>query len=391
MKEQQLFRCTYMRGGTSKAVFIKKNELPVDIKERDEVIKAIFSTDERQIDGMGGADITTSKVAIVSPSNREDADVDYNFGQVQIGRDAIDWNTNCGNISSAVGPFAIDEGMVKTTDPLTEVRIYNVNTDKILVAKVETKDGRAAVHGDFVLDGVPGTGSRIELDYCRTAGAATGRLLPTGNPTDILMVDGVGEVEVSIVDIANPVCFVKAADVGLCGDEPKPELAGNRGMLEKLEKIRAAAAVRCGFTDDLSKVLDESPTRPMMAFVSPARDYVNYASGEVISGNEVDFLSRVLWNQEPVDTYTGTGTICTCVASCIEGTVVNQVKGNSEVVPGQVSFGHGRGINTVAVSVSKTDSGFVVEKAVFNRTARRIMDGYCYVKNEKIGLPGIER
>ncbi|MBQ7993776.1 MAG: PrpF protein, partial [Solobacterium sp.] len=194
MKEQQLFRCTYMRGGTSKAVFIKKNELPVDIKERDEVIKAIFSTDERQIDGMGGADITTSKVAIVSPSNREDADVDYNFGQVQIGRDAIDWNTNCGNISSAVGPFAIDEGMVKTTDPLTEVRIYNVNTDKILVAKVETKDGRAAVHGDFVLDGVPGTGSRIELDYCRTAGAATGRLLPTGNPTDILMVDGVGEV-----------------------------------------------------------------------------------------------------------------------------------------------------------------------------------------------------
>lgn len=384
MKEQQLFKCTYMRGGTSKAVFLKRNELPEPGEERDRIIKAIFGTDVRQIDGMGGADITTSKVAIIGPPTRPDADVDYDFGQVQIGQDFIVWNNNCGNISSAVGPFAIDEGMVRTSEPFTEVRIHNINTGKVLIAKVEVREGCAVVHGDFVLDGVPGTGAKIELDYRLTYGAATGRLLPTGNVVDILDVPGVGQVPVSIVDIANPACFVKAADVGLRGDESKPELAAQNDMLQKLEAIRAQAAVVCGFVERAEDALTKAPTRPKIAFVAPARSYKDYTTGRLIAEKDIDFLARVLWNQEPVDTYTGTGTICTCVAARIEGTVVNQVCGPTPLETGIVRFGHGRGINSVETSVAKTAEGFVVEKAVFNRTARRIMDGYVYVKNESI-------
>lgn len=382
MKEQQLIKCTYMRGGTSKAVFLKKNELPEAGEQRDRIIKAIFGTDVRQIDGMGGADITTSKVAVIGPPTRPDADVDYDFGQVQIGQDFIVWNNNCGNISSAVGPFAIDECMVKATEPVTEVRIHNINTGKVLLARVEVRGGRAAVHGDFVLDGVPGTGSKIELDYKLTWGAATGKLLPTGNVVDILDVAGMGKVPVSIVDIANPVCFVKASDIGLRGDESKPELAADRALLDRFEAIRAQAAVACGFVQRVEDALADAPTRPMIAFVAPPQDYEDYTTGKMILKGDVDFLARVLWNQEPVDTYTGTGTVCTCVASQIEGTVVHQVCGPGPGQTGLVRFGHGRGVNAVATSVFKTAEGFAVEKAVFNRTARRIMDGYVYVKNE---------
>lgn len=386
MEEQQLFKCVYMRGGTSKAVFFKKNQLPESVEERDAVIKAVFSTDVRQIDGMGGADITTSKVAIISPSHREHVDVDYNFGQIQMGEDVINWDTNCGNISSAVGPFAIDEGMVKVTDPLTEVKIYNTNTKKVFVAQVETRNGKAAVHGDFKLDGVPGTASKIELDFKKTCGAATGKLLPTGNVVDVLAVEGIGSIEVSIVDIANLTCFVRAKDIGLRGDESKPEMVTNKRILEKLEAIRARAAVACGLIEDISEAISQSPTRPMIAFVSEPRDYEDYSTGKTINKENLDFLSRVLWNQQPVDTYTGTGTICTCVAAQIDGTIVNEVCGATAKQTGKVRFGHGRGINTVDTQVDKTAEGFEVKKAVLSRTARRIMEGYVYVKNEKIGL-----
>jgi len=214
LREQEMFKCTIMRGGTSKAVFLKKNELPSDPVLRDKIILGIFgSPDVRQIDGLGGSDITTSKVAIIGPPTRDDADIDYNFGQVQIKLSEVVWNANCGNISSAVGPYAIDEGMVKVSEPYTTVRINNVNTKKILIAKVEVKNGKAVVDGDFTIDGVPGTGSKIELDFKNTFGAATGKLLPTGNSIDVLNVNGLGKIPVSIVDIANIICYVNAKDV----------------------------------------------------------------------------------------------------------------------------------------------------------------------------------
>ena len=386
LREQESFRCTYMRGGTSKAVFFKKSDLPTDEKLRDEIIMAVFGTDVRQIDGLGGADITTSKVAIIGPPTRPDADVDYNFGQVQMGQHKIVWTSNCGNISSAVAPFAIDEGMVKNiTEPITEVRIHNTNTQKVLISRVHVKDGRMQYCGDFHLDGVPGTASKIELDYKLTYGATTGKLLPTGNVVDELDVPDFGKIQVSLVDIANPVCFITAESVGLRGDESKPELAALKDKLELMERIRAQAAVKMGYVDRAEDALEKATTRPMLSIVSPARYYADYASGKPILAKDLDFLARVLWNQEPVDTYTGTGTICTCVAARIEGTLVNQVCGPEPEKTGLVRFGHGRGINSVAVTVSRdADGGFVVDKAVFNRTARRILDGIVYVKKEVI-------
>lgn len=386
MREQESFRCTYMRGGTSKAVFFKKSDLPTDEKLRDEVIMAVFGTDVRQVDGMGGADITTSKVAIIGPPTHPDADVDYNFGQVQMGQHMIVWTNNCGNISSAVAPFAIDEGMIRNiTEPITEVRIHNTNTQKILVARVHVKDGRMQYCGDFVLDGVPGTASKIELDYKLTYGATTGKLLPTGNVVDTLDVAGFGKINVSLVDIANPTCFVTAESVGLRGDESKPELSGMKDKLDLLERIRAAAAVKMGYIDKVEDALKKAPVSPMLSIVSPAKDYADYATGKPILAKDLDFLARVLWNQEPVDTYTGTGTICTCVAAQIEGTLVNQICGPEPKRTGVVRFGHGRGINSVATEVTKHEDGsFEVKKAVFNRTARRILDGYVYVKKEVV-------
>ena len=383
-REQISLKCTYMRGGTSKAVFFKKAELPEDEALRDKIIMKVFGTDIRQIDGMGGADITTSKVAIIGPPTRDDADVDYNFGQIQLGDDFIVWNSNCGNISSAVGPYAIDEGMVKVSEPITEVRIHNINTKKILIARVQVKDGRAVVGGDFILDGVPGTGAKIELDYKMTFGSATGKLLPTGNVVDMLKVKGIGEIPVSIVDIANSVCFVTAESIGLRGDESKPELAANRKILETLEDIRGAAAVTCGFIEKPEDSIKLSPTRPMVSIVAPPSDYKDYATGSPIKKEDLDFLARVMWNQQPVDTYTGTGTICTCVAAQVDGTLVNKVCSPKAQETGIVRFGHGRGINSVTVKVSKKDNDFVVERAVFNRTARRILDGIVYVKREDV-------
>lgn len=385
MREQERFYCTIMRGGTSKAVFFKKNELPEDITLRDKIILAVFgSPDIRQIDGLGGADITTSKVAIIGPPTIEGADVDYNFGQVQMTEGFIDWNSNCGNISSAVGPYAIDEGMVRTTEPYTTVRIHNTNTKKILTAKIEVREGKAVIHGDFVLDGVPGTGSKIELDYKNTFGSATGKLLPTGNVVDILDVPGVGQIPASIVDIANCVCFVKAESLGVNGTENRHEIAANHNLLEKLEKIRTVAAIKCGFMQEGELAAKASPTRPMIAFVSPSVDYIDYASGQVIKKENVDFLSRIIWNMAPVETYTGTGTICTSVAAKIEGTVVNQVCSQPTKEIDVVQFGHPRGINKVQVEVTHNSGVFEVRKAAFARTARRIMDGVVYVKNERM-------
>lgn len=385
MHEQIRLFCTIMRGGTSKAVFIKNNELPADPELRDKTILAIFgSPDVRQIDGLGGSDITTSKVAVIGPPTREDADVDYTFGQVQLNTAEIVWNANCGNISSAVGPYAIDEGMVKVSEPFTIVRIHNTNTGKVLVAKIQVKDGLAVVEGDYKLDGVPGTGAKIELDYALTAGASTGRLLPTGNPLDVLDVPGLGQVEASIVDIANTTCFIRPESVGATGLETPPEIRANRELLDKMEMVRQEAAIKCGFIKPGEIALEKSPIRPMISFVSEPRDYINYGTGEVISGEDMDFTARVLFNQMPTDTFPGTGTVCLATAAQIQGTVVNRIYSRHVQDKKLVRFGHARGVNIVVTQVDNGGPEPVAKKAVFNRTARRIMDGVVYVKRSRL-------
>lgn len=382
MRNQERFNVTIMRGGTSKAIYIKENELPRDPALREKIILGIFgSPDVRQIDGLGGSDITTSKVAIIGPSTREDADIDYTFGQVQLKTAKVDWNANCGNISSAVAPYAIDEGMVRVTYPVTTVRIHNTNSGKILVSEVQvTEDGVAEVEGDFAIDGVPGTGSMIRLNFAGTAGAFTGKVLPTGNATDILKVKGLGEIPVSIVDLANTTAFVEAKYLGVTGYESAPEIRANKELCDKMEAVREAAAEAIGFIQPGESALEKSPILPIIAMVAPAKDYVDYGTGKIINGEDMDFAARNLFNQMPTDTFPTTATFCITVAAQINGTVVNSVCKERAHFTGVVKFGHSRGINSVEAEVDNTLDGPVVKKAIFLRTARRIMDGTVYVR-----------
>ena len=210
MDEFRKIPCVIQRGGTSKGIYIHDKDLPRNPEVRKKVILSIFgSPDRRQIDGLGGADPLTSKLAIIAPSQRPDADVDYTFGAVDLAEPIIDFKGNCGNISSGVGPFAIDEGLVEAKTPETMVRIFNTNTKKILKASVPTMNGKTKYLGDYAIAGVSGTAAKILMDYSATAGAITGKLLPTGNAIDIISVPGIGEIETSIVDAANPLCFIR--------------------------------------------------------------------------------------------------------------------------------------------------------------------------------------
>ncbi|MEJ7687366.1 MAG: PrpF domain-containing protein, partial [Variovorax sp.] len=218
--DQVAVPCVLMRGGTSKALFFHEKDVPPPGAARDRLLKRAMGTpDLLQIDGLGGSRLVTSKVAIVRRSSRADADVDYTFAQVDIERDAVGYEANCGNISSAVGPFAVDEGLIEPVEPVTTVRIYNTNTEKMLVAKVPVAGGKARVLGDCAIAGVPGTGAEILMDYSDTVGAKTGRLLPTGRVVDTVELKDGRTVEVSICDAANPCVFVSAKELGLTGSE----------------------------------------------------------------------------------------------------------------------------------------------------------------------------
>jgi methylitaconate Delta-isomerase len=247
--------CVFMRGGTSRGAYLWAQDLPTDPDERDRLILAIYgSPDARQIDGLGGADPLTSKVAILGPSSRPDADVDYTFGQVGINSASIDYQPNCGNISAGVGPYAIERGLVPAVSPVTRVRIYNTNTRKVIVAEVPVRDGRVEVEGDCTIDGVPGTGARILLDFLDSGGAATGRLLPTVRPRDTVSLAG-RDYTVSLVDAANPYVFVRAESVGLVGTELAERVNSDPELLTLLENIRGSAAKLYGFVDDPAEAM----------------------------------------------------------------------------------------------------------------------------------------
>ncbi|WP_425058272.1 3-methylitaconate isomerase [Sporomusa carbonis] len=376
MSEMQRIPCVIMRGGTSKAIFLKANHLPQDAARRDKMILEIFgSPDVRQIDGLGGADPLTSKLAIIAPSTHPEADIDYTFGQVSITAPYIDYTGNCGNISSAVGPFAIDEGFVAAKQPTTTVRIHNTNTGRILIAEVPTENGRAKVSGDCKIDGVPGTGAKIMMDFSGTAGSATNKLLPTGNPIDTISTSN-GSLDISIVDVSNPCVFIRAKDIGMTGRETPQEVNGNAALLALLEEIRAKATVMIGMAADIETATQKSPAFPMIAFVAPTADYVDFTTGKTIGSNQVDFLSRMMFMQVLHKTYPGTGTACTGAAAKIPGTIVHEAIPHIDTIE-VIRIGHPAGVIEIEAAV---DHGKLV-RAAFARTARRIMEGYVFVNN----------
>lgn len=382
MPEWERIPCVIMRGGTSKALFFHENDLPQDVGSRDKVIlKAFGSPDIRQIDGLGGANSSTSKVAVIGVSNRPGADIDYSFGQVSLDMAIVGKEMNCGNISSAVGPFAIDEGLVKAVEPVTSVRIFNTNTQKIIVAHVPVKNGKALVNGDFEVQGVPGSGARIDLEFENPGGAVTGKVLPTGVPRQIIEAEG-KEYSVSIVDAANPIVFVRAEELGLTGTELPWELERRpdcRNIMKVLEIIRGQAAQMIGLAADASKAATSCPTLPKIGFYTRPTSYTDGAGREV-DPSQIDLVGRLISMGKMIHAYMGTGAVCTIVAANIPGTVVSEIVSPAlgQSVP-RLRIGHPFGVMTVEAKLAEENSHDPVMTATFSRTARRLMEGWVYV------------
>ena len=360
-----------MRGGTSKAVFLAGNTLPADRGARDTTILALFgSPDPRQIDGLGGADLLTSKLAIIDPPSRPDADLDYTFAQVSITEPKVDYDINCGNISAAVGAYAVDEGLVDVKEPATFVRIHNTNTGRILLARVPIVDSVAAVEGEYVVHGVPGSGAPIALDFSQTAGGITGSLLPTGNEVDRLETS-IGTVPVTIVDLANLTVFFNASDVGMRGTEGPESVTAEH--FEAVAALKEAAAALLGMAPD--------GLTPVPAIVSAPASYESFATGETIDAGDIDLVARVVGGRPPVlhKAYPGTLAACTGVAARISGTTVHDVTRSPDA--GVLRIGHTSGVMPVRARVSPDAGSWRVDEAVYHRTARRIAEGTAYVRS----------
>ena len=378
--ESKRIYCVVMRGGTSKALFFRDNDLPVDQQARERaILRAFGSPDRRQIDGLGGANSSTSKVAIISVSNRDDADIDYNFGQVSVDKPYVGWSMNCGNISSAVGPYAVDEGLVKAVEPYTVVRIFNTNTKKRIISYVPVKDGKTDYSsGDFEVNGVPGVASRIDIEFEEPGGAVTGKTLPTGNAQDAVTLDDGKTYHVSLVDAANPVVFMRADELGIRGTELPWEfekLSNYEEINSVVEKIRCWAAVQIGFVDEASKATKNSPELPKVGFVCPPIGYTD-GSGRVWAPDSYDITGRLFSMGKMIHAYMGTGTVCTMVAANIPGTVVNEIVAPrlGECIT-ELKIGHPFGLIDVS---AKLEDG-QVKSATIGRTARRLMEGWVYV------------
>lgn len=381
--EMKEYRCSIVRGGTSKGIFLMENELPKDKEARDDLICRIFgSPDIRQIDGLGGADVLTSKLAIIAPSSRKDADVDYTFGQVSFDKKMIDYKGNCGNISAAVGPYAIDHGLVKAVEPVTTVKIHLTNSGQILTAQVPVKDGKAEVSGDCRIDGVPGTGARIDLDWSGIIGTVSGKLLPTGNVKDQIRIEtseGERTYEVSLVDAGNPLVFIRAESLGMTGVETPDEIETNERLMETIEKIRDKAAMLFGLTKKDGEAREKSPYNPFFAIVSPPADYVCF-NGNKIKKEKIDLVSRLLFMLHMHKAYPITGTVCTGAAMKIPGSIPWEVMRPEAREREALYIGHPSGCLEVKVQAEADGKEVKMKSIKIYRTARSIMDGIVYVK-----------
>jgi 2-methylaconitate cis-trans-isomerase PrpF len=335
------------------------------------------SPDVLEIDGLGGSRAITSKVAIVSRSQRNDADVDYTFAQVEIDKDGVIYSGNCGNISSGVGPFAVDEGLVEVTEGNTRVRIFNTNTNAVLVSDVPVKNGKARVEGAFAVPGVPGTGAEIVMNWSGTVGAKTGHLLPTGNPIEEIRLESGKEVQASLVDAANPLVFVNAQDFGLSGSELVEEIDNNQHIIDAVREVRGKAAVLFGMCKDWSSVDDESPGIPMLAFVAPPADYKTL-NGQNVEAGKMDARVRVMFMNKLHESVPGTGSICLAAASRVKESVVYNASAKRD--PDNFLIGHPSGITPARVKAHEIESGpfIAFEILGFSRTARRLMDCGAY-------------
>ena len=383
---------TYMRGGTSKGVFFSLQDLPqaarVPGPVRDALLlRVIGSPDpyEKQIDGMGGATSSTSKTVILSKSTRADHDVDYLFGQVSIDKPFVDWSGNCGNLSAAVGSFAISSGLVEAgripQNGVAVVRIWQANIGKTIIAHVPITDGAVQETGDFELDGVTFAAAEVQLEFMDPAAeeeGGGGSMFPTGNLVDDLEVPGVGTFKATLINAGIPTIFINARDVGYTGTELQNAINGDPKALAMFETIRAHGALRMGLIQHLDEAAQRQHT-PKVAFVAPPADYIS-SSGKAVTAQDVDLLVRALSMGKLHHAMMGTAAVAIGTAAAISGTLVNLAAGGID--RNAVRFGHPSGTLRVGAEASQVNGEWTVKKAIMSRSARVLMEGFVRVPGD---------
>lgn len=373
MSGQRRIPAVFMRGGTSKGLFFHARDLPDDRAARDMIFCAALGSPDpngRQLDGMGGGISSLSKVVVAQPSARADADIDYSFGQVAVDRPLVDYRSNCGNLTSAVGPFAVDEGLVQAADGEAMLTLYNTNTDKLVEARFRVAGGVAVPSGDFELQGVAGRGAPIALGFRDPGGAVTGKLLPTGRSADVLEVPGVGPVAASLVDATAAAVFVAAQAIGLAGTELPDQIEADTGLLQRLEAIRVAAARAMGLPETAESV-------PKIGVVAPPAAARTLA-GKALAADAMDLNARMISMGRPHRALPLTGAMCLAVAARLGGTTAAGALAGPAPADRRLRIAHPSGVLELNAALSE-DDGPRAERVEVVRTARRLMEGRVLV------------
>ncbi|MCW8344568.1 2-methylaconitate cis-trans isomerase PrpF [Vibrio sp. ZSDZ65] len=388
MTKQIRVPATYMRGGTSKGVFFNWQDLPIKAQQpgeaRDKLLMRVIGSPDpyaKQIDGLGGATSSTSKAVIVSKSACSEHDVDYLFGQVSIDKAFVDWSGNCGNLSAAVGPFAIHSGLIDEEripeNGVVPVRIWQANISKTIIANVPIVDGEVQELGDFELDGVTFPAAEIKVAFVDPSDSS-GSMFPTGNLVDDLSVPDVGVFNATLINAGIPTIFIDAHELGLNGDELQDDINSDPHWLEKFEAIRAVGALKMGLIDSIEQAKTRQHT-PKLAFVSPPKSYLS-SSQKPINAHDVDLLVRAMSMGKLHHAMMGTAAVAIACAASVEGTVVNLAAGGG--ARQAVTFGHPSGTLKVGATASQASTGWTVDKAIMSRSARILMEGWVRVPSD---------
>jgi probable AcnD-accessory protein PrpF len=386
---------TYMRGGTSKGVFFRLQDLPGPAQQpgavRDALLLRVVGSPDpygKQIDGMGGATSSTSKTVILSRSERPDHDVDYLFGQVAIDRPFVDWSGNCGNLSAAVGPFAISHGLVDASriprDGIATVRIWQANIGKTIIAHVPITGGTVQEIGDFELDGVTFPAAEVPLEFMDPSSddEGGGSMFPTGNLVDALDIPGIGVLQATMINAGIPTIFIEAEALGYNGTELQDAINGDAGALAKLETVRAYGALRMGLISSIDEIATRQHT-PKLAFVARPADYVA-SNGKQVAASDIDLLVRAMSMGKLHHAMMGTAAVAISAAAAVPGTLVNRAAGGGE--RHAVRFGHPSGTLRVGAEASRVNGEWVVTKALMSRSARVLMEGSVRVPADTLLL-----
>ncbi|WP_182035092.1 2-methylaconitate cis-trans isomerase PrpF [Vibrio diabolicus] len=379
---------TYMRGGTSKGVFFNLDDLPQEAQvageARDKLLLRVIGSPDpyaKQIDGMGGATSSTSKTVIVSRSSQDDHDVDYLFGQVSIDKPFVDWSGNCGNLSAAVGPFAIHAGLIPQDripeNGIVTVRVWQVNISKTILIHVPIVNGFVQETGEFELDGVTFPAAEVQVDFVDPSDGE-GSMFPTGNLVDDLVVPDVGTFNATFINAGIPTIFIDAESIGYQGTELQDDINNDDAALAMFESIRAHGALKMGLISDLEEAQTRQHT-PKIAFVSKPKSYLS-SSGNAVNESEIDVLVRALSMGKLHHAMMGTAAVAIASAACVPGTLVNLAAGGGEKE--SVTFGHPSGTLKVGARAKQAEQGWVVQKAIMSRSARILMEGFVRVPSD---------